>query len=300
MTQLEPAVPVAKVRSNSLWADAWRRLRKNRMAVACGAIFLAVCLFSFLGPILAHWILGVDAVSQDPLMGAVAPSWHHWFGTDRLGRDMMIRTMDGGRIAIMIGLIGTSVALAIGVTWGAVAGYLGGRVDSAMMRIVDVLYAFPTVVFVIVIMGVYQTKSIVILFMLIAAISWLTMARIVRGQVLSLRNREYIEAARCLGVPTGRILWRHIIPNTLGPIIVYATLSIPSVMLTEAFLSFLGLGVQAPQASWGTLVSEGANLIVVYPWVLIGPGLIMSLTIFALNFLGDGLRDAFDPQMRKD
>lgn len=300
MSELEPAVPVSrKIRSNSLWADAWRRLRKNRMAVACGVIFLAVCLFSFLGPIVAGWF-GLDAISQDTKLSAVAPSLHHWFGTDRLGRDMMVRTMQGGRIAITIGLVGTAVALVIGVTWGAVAGYFGGKVDEVMMRIVDVLYAFPTLVFVIVIMGVFQTKSITILFMLIAAVSWLTMARIVRGQVLSLRHREYIEAARSLGVPTRRILWRHVIPNTLGPIIVYATLSIPSVMLTEAFLSFLGLGVQAPRASWGTLVSEGANLIVVYPWVLIGPGLVMSLTIFALNFLGDGLRDAFDPQMRKD
>jgi oligopeptide transport system permease protein len=286
--------------SQSLWADAWRRLKKNRMAVVCGLIFFAVCLFAFVGPLLASWIAGLDGSTQNTAIGAAGPTWQHWMGTDTLGRDMMVRTMQGGQIAIIVGLTATAVALLIGVTWGAVSAYAGGKVDEAMMRIVDVLYAFPTVVFVIVIMAVTETKSLVVLFALIGAISWLNMARIVRGQVLSLRHREFVEAARCIGVPTRLILARHIVPNTLGPIIVYSTLSIPSVMLTEAFLSFLGLGVQAPRASWGTLVTEGASQILVYPWVLIGPGLVMGITIFALNFLGDGLRDALDPQMRKD
>jgi len=281
----------------SLSADAWRRLRANRMAVACGAAFAAICVFSFAGPLLAGWIAGLDAVSQDTALGASAPSWHHWFGTDLLGRDMMVRTMAGGRMAIAVALTATLVALVIGVSWGAVAGYAGGRIDELMMRIVDILYAFPTVVFVIVVMAVFDTRSIVVLFALIGAIQWLTMARIVRGQVMSLRHREFVEAARCVGVSPPRIVFRHIVPNCLGPIIVYATLSIPGVMLTEAFLSFLGLGVQAPRASWGTLVDEGAQLVAIYPWILIGPGLAMSITIFALNFLGDGLRDAFDPQL---
>ncbi len=246
----------------SLWVDAWRRLKKNRMAVICGAIFGLVCLFSFLGPIIAGWF-GVDGLTQNYDVGAAGPSATHWMGTDSLGRDMLVRTMIGGRIAITVGLVATAVALVIGVSWGAVAAYAGGKIDEVMMRFVDIMYAFPTVVFVIVIMAVIDSRSIVLLFMLIGAISWLNMARIVRGQVLSLRHREFIEAARCIGVPTPRIIARHVVPNTLGPIIVYATLSIPSVMLTEAFLSFIGLGVQAPLASWGTLVTEGAGQILV-------------------------------------
>jgi oligopeptide transport system permease protein len=294
-----PAAPKNQV-SQSLWADAWRRLKKNRMAVGCSIVFLIIFLFSFLGPTIMDWTTGLDTVTQDKSAFAAAPSWEHPFGTDSLGRDMLVRTMDGGQIAIIVGFVGTLVALVIGVSWGAVAAYAGGKVDEVMMRVVDVLYAFPTVVFVIVIMAVFETKSIYLLFALIGAISWLNMARIVRGQVLSLRHREFVEAARALGASPVRIISRHIVPNTLGPVIVYSTLSLPSVMLTEAFLSFLGLGVQAPNASWGTLVTEGASQILVAPWTLIGPGLVMSITIFSLNFLGDGLRDALDPQMRKD
>jgi oligopeptide transport system permease protein len=289
-----------KPRSNSLWADAWRRLRKNRMAVACGAIFLFMCMFSFAGPLLAERFAGVDGLSQDARLGATAPSWSHWFGTDQLGRDMLVRTMQGGRLAIIVAITATAMSMVIGVIFGATAGYVGGRTDNAMMRFVDIMYAFPTLVFVIVIAAVLDSKSIVLVFALIGAVSWLTMARIVRGQVLSIRHREFVEAARCLGASTPRILFRHIVPNTLGAVVVYATATLPGVMLTEAFLSFLGVGVQAPSASWGTLVSEGAGVIAVYPWMLVAPGLIMSVTIFALNFLGDGLRDAFDPQMRKD
>ncbi|HEY8143817.1 MAG TPA: ABC transporter permease [Kofleriaceae bacterium] len=300
MSEVATTAPAVKRRSNSLWADAWRRLRKNRMAIACGAIFLFMCAFSFAGPLLASWIGGIDGLSQDARLGATSPSWSHWFGTDQLGRDMLVRTMQGGQIAIVVAVVATLMSVVIGVTYGSVAGYAGGRTDEAMMRFVDVMYAFPTLVFVIVIAAVLDSKSIVLLFALIGGISWLTMARIVRGQVLSLAHREFVEAARCLGASTSRILFRHIVPNTLGPVVVYATATMPGVMLTEAFLSFLGVGVQAPRASWGTLVSEGAGVIAVYPWMLVGPGIIMSVTIFALNFLGDGLRDAFDPQMRKD
>ncbi|MEM9490478.1 MAG: ABC transporter permease, partial [Myxococcota bacterium] len=271
--------------SQSLWVDAWRRLKKNRMAVYCAVLFTIICLFSFAGPMLAGWIAGIDGTQQNAILGAVPPSWQHWMGTDNLGRDMMVRTMEGGQIAILVGFVATVVAFIIGVSWGAVAAYAGGRVDEIMMRIVDVLYAFPVVVFVIVIMAVLENRSLYILFALIGAVSWLTMARIARGQVMLLRSREFVDAARSLGVPTGRILFRHIVPNALGPIIVYATLSLPNVMLTEAFLSFLGIGVQAPRASWGTLVTEGVSQIAVSPWLLVGPGLIMGLTIFALNFL---------------
>jgi oligopeptide transport system permease protein len=285
---------------NSLWSDPWRRLRKNRMAVGCGVIFYAVFMFSFLGPTVARMVAGLDGIQLDVALGAAPSSLQHWMGTDPLGRDMMLRIMEGGQWAIWAGFTATLVALVIGVAWGAIAGYVGGKTDEVMMRIVDVLYAFPTVVFVIIIMAVLETVSLIVLFALIGAISWLNMARIVRGQVLSLRHREFVEAAQCLGATTPRIVFRHIVPNTLGPVIVYSTLALPSVMLTEAFLSFLGLGVQAPLASWGTLVTEGASQIAVNPWTLIFPGVLMGLTIFALNFLGDGLRDALDPQMRKD
>jgi oligopeptide transport system permease protein len=287
------------VKPASPWSDAWRRLRKNRMAVVCGLLFLLICAFCFIGPIVFKWITGYDGTHQNARVGATPPSWRHWMGTDILGRDLLVRTMDGGQIAIIVGLTATAVALVVGVTWGAVAAWRGGKVDEVMMRFVDVLYALPSTVFVLVIMGTLQTKSTTMLFLLIGLISWLTMARIVRGQVLSLKHREFVEAARALGVPTWRILFKHIVPNTLGPIIVYTTLAIPGVMLQEAFLSFLGLGVQAPNASWGTLVEEGSKQIVVYPWILIGPGVVMALTIFTLNFLGDGLRDALDPQTRK-
>ena len=283
----------------SLWGDAWRRLRKNRMAVACTGLFAAIALFCFLGPIVAGGF-GLDATTIDVARGASPPSLAHPFGTDLLGRDMLVRVMTGGQIAILVAFTATLVALVIGVAWGAIAAYAGGRVDYVMMRVVDALYGFPTVVFVIVIMSVFQTRSVVALFALIGGISWLTMARQTRAQVLSLRHREFVEAARAIGARPSRILFRHIVPNALGVIIVAATASLPSVMLTEAFLSFIGLGVQAPLASWGTLVTEGSSQIAVYPWVLVGPGVVMGLTIMALNFLGDGLRDALDPRTRKD
>jgi oligopeptide transport system permease protein len=284
--------------TGSLWEDAWRRLRKNRAAIACGALVIAMIVFCVLGPILASAIAGLDGNTQDTELGASPPSWRHWFGTDPLGRDMLVRTMLGGRLALTVALIATTVAVLIGVSWGAIAAYAGGRVDFLMMRIVDVLYGFPVVVFVIVVMAVLATKSILVLFLLIGSINWLTMARIVRGQVRSLRQREFVEAARAIGARPVRIIGRHLVPNALGPIIVYTTLQLPAVMLTEAFLSFIGLGVQAPAASWGTLVAEGAGVMRVFPWLLVAPGLVMAATIFALNFLGDGLRDALDPQTR--
>ena len=285
--------------TRSLWDDAWRRLRRNRMALACAGYVAFIIVFCVAGPWLAAAIGGLDATAQDHTLGATGPSWDHPFGTDPLGRDMLVRVMLGGRLALLVALIATAVAVVVGISWGAISAYAGGRVDFVMMRIVDVLYGFPVVVFVIVVMAVLGTKSLVVLFLLIGAINWMTMARIVRGQVMSLRHREFVEAARALGAGTGRILSRHLIPNCLGPIIVYTTLQMPHVMLTEAFLSFIGLGVQAPEASWGTLVAEGAEKMRVFPWLLVAPGIVMATTIFALNFLGDGLRDALDPQTRK-
>ena len=275
----------------------WRRWRANRMAVWSGAVFAAVALACFLGPVLAG-ALGVDGTSIDAQLGATPPSAAHWFGTDPLGRDLLVRVMIGGRIAIVVALVTTAIAVAFGATYGAVAAYAGGRIDNLMMRVVDALYGFPTVVFIIVVMAVTGARSLVALFALIGAISWLTMARVARGQVLVLRASEFVEAARALGVPPGRILARHVLPNAAGPVIVYATLALPQVMLTEAFLSFLGLGVQAPLASWGTLVTEGSSQIVVYPWLLVFPGAAMAVAIVSLNFVGDGMRDAFDPRAR--
>lgn len=293
------ATPAIANTANSLWSDSWKRLRKNRMAVICSVFVIFVMLACFIGPTLAFHIAGLDPKVQDTANMAAAPSWQHWLGTDTLGRDMLVRVLDGGRIALSIGFVATFIAIIIGVTWGATAGYVGGKVDMVMMRIVDVLYGFPTLAFVIVLQATLGAKGTFVLFAVIGAISWLNMARIVRAQVLSLRHREFVEAARSLGASDVRILFLHIVPNVLGVVIIYATLSMPHVMLTEAFLSYIGLGVQAPESSWGTLVTEGSAYVLAYPWLLIGPGVAMSLTIFALNFLGDGLRDALDPKSLK-
>ena len=229
-------------------------------------------------------------------------TWTHPMGTDISGRDQFARVLQGGQISLFVGILSTLVSLLIGVTYGAVAGYLGGRVDNVMMRIVDVLYSLPYVIVVIVLLSMFRSQTprgqLILLFIALGSVSWLTMARIVRGQVLSLKNQEFVLAARATGVSTRRIIFRHLIPNTLGPVIVYATLTIPQIMLTEAFLSFLGFGVQAPLASWGSLASDGIQNIAIFPWQLIFPGATMALTLFSLNFLGDGLRDALDPQMR--
>jgi len=280
----------------SLWSDAWARLRRNRMAVFAGGFLLVMCTLAALAP----WLPFLsDPAAQDLARGATPPTFSHWFGTDELGRDLFARVLHGGRISMLVGLVGTLVSLLIGVTWGAVAGYVGGRTDDLMMRVVDVLYALPYI-FLVILLLVFFSKSLLMLFVALGLVQWLTMARIVRGQVLSLKHQTFVEAARALGASDLAIVFRHIVPNTLGPVIVYTTLTVPAVILQEAFLSFLGLGVQPPNASWGTLVSDGAKLLALFPWLVLFPGLAMSLTLLAFNFLGDGLRDALDPQGRRD
>lgn len=298
----------------SLWRDAWRRLLRNKLAVFGLIVVILIALASLIGPPIIRWATGYtyDYIPRDPdLIRAFPPftapdgsfSWAHPMGTDTAGRDLLARVLIGGRISLLVGIISTLVSLVIGVAYGATAGYLGGRVDNVMMRIVDVLYALPYMMIVIVLLAVFGQRSpmgqLILLFIALGSVSWLTMARIVRGQVISLKNQEFILAARATGVSTPKIIFRHLIPNALGPVIVYATLTVPSVMLQEAFLSFLGLGVQAPLSSWGSLVAEGIQNIAIFPWQMIFPGAAMALTLFSLNFLGDGLRDALDPQMRK-
>jgi oligopeptide transport system permease protein len=302
------------VRGTSLWRDAWRRLIRNKLAVFGMIIVCIIVLASIIGPSIIKAATGFeyDTIPKDSKLVQSFPpftdasgnfSWEHPMGTDSAGRDMLARVLQGGRISMMVGLISTIVSLIIGISWGASAGYLGGKTDDVMMRVVDVLYAIPYMMIVIVLLAFFGGKSplqqIFLLFAALGAVSWLTMARIVRGQIISLKNQEFVLAARATGVSTPKIIFRHLVPNALGPVIVYATLTIPSVMLQEAFLSFLGLGVQAPYASWGSLAQEGIQNIAVFPWQLIFPGVTMALTLFSLNFLGDGLRDALDPQMRK-
>ncbi|MBK7704566.1 MAG: ABC transporter permease [Acidobacteria bacterium] len=312
------------VKGASLWADAWKRLLKNKLAVF-GLIVMAVMAVAVIfGPWIIERLTGFtfDFIPpESDLTRSFPPSMKHPMGTDDAGRDILARVLQGGRISLMVGIISTLVSLVIGVSYGAVAGYVGGFIDNLMMRIVDILFSIPYILIVIVLLAVFGKENtpdwirsisaffggennqglsqIFLLFFALGCVSWLTMARVVRGQILSLKNQEFVLAARATGVSTPAIIFRHLVPNALGPVIVYATLTIPSVMLTEAFLSFLGIGVQPPFASWGSLAADGIKSIGIYPWQMIFPGVTMALTLFSLNFLGDGLRDALDPQTRK-
>jgi oligopeptide transport system permease protein len=320
-----PSVTLRELqKGSSLWTDAWRRLRKNRAAVVSGVVLIALIIACLLVPELSRW----QYDKADLTVGATPPSAAHWMGTDYFGRDMMARVFFGGRISFAVGIVATLVSFVIGVSWGGIAGYFGGKVDAIMMRIVDVLYTFPFLILVILLMvffandktflytvwkaglGIFVAHpedpsyfpifQIVIVFAALGGISWLTMARIVRGQVISLRSQPFVEAARSVGAGHAALIFRHLVPNALGPIIVYTTLTIPEVMMTEAFLSFLGLGTQEPLSSWGLLASTGADAMNLYPWQLVFPALMLALTLFCFNFLGDGLRDALDPRIRKD
>lgn len=313
-TLIGPTADAPPVEGTSLWRDAYKRLRRNRLAVFGFAVVCVIVLASAIGPAIIERTTGFtyDYIPTDQALVTALPpftaadgsfAWTHPMGTDDAGRDILARVLLGGRISLMVGVISTFVSLVIGIAVGATAGYVGGRVDEAIMRAVDVLYSIPYMMVVIVLLAFFGGRSpigqLFLLFVALGAVSWLTMARIVRGQVMSLKSQEFVLAARATGVPGFRIILRHLVPNTLGPVIVYATLTIPSVMLLESFLSFLGLGVQAPLASWGSLAADGIQNLAVYPWQLICPGLTMAVTLFSLNFLGDGLRDALDPQMRK-
>ncbi len=307
MSPSEPATPSLSVppasghslqeaeKGHSLWQDAWHRLRKNRMAVLGGVFILIMGLASLIGPAMVTH----GYQEQNLELRESPPSSEHWLGTDKLGRDLLARVLYGGRISLTVGLVATAVSLTIGVLYGTLSGFCGGKVDAVMMRLVDILYALPFTIFVILLM-VFFGRDIRLMFLAIGAVEWLTMARIVRGQVLSLRKQEFIEACIALGLPLHRIILRHLAPNVLGPVIVYSTLTIPAVMLLEAFLSFLGLGVQEPMCSWGSLIKEGAEIMEEAPWLLIFPGSLFAMTLFSLNFLGDGLRDALDPRASKD
>ena len=289
MTRLEREQ--ASTDARSLGRDAWERLCANRMARIGGGLFVGIALLCLIGP----FFVPHSHETTQLAYGAQAPSWTHWFGTDELGRDILVRTLIGGRISIGVGFAATMVALLIGVVYGMIAGYYGGRMEAAMMRFVDTLYALPFTIIVI-LLTVLLGRSILLIFLAIGAVEWLTMARIVRGQTKALRKQTFVDAAIVAGVPTRRILGRHILPNLLSPVIVFTTLTIPAVILLESVISFLGLGVQPPMSSWGILINEGAVKLDIYPWMLIFPALFFSLTIFALNFVGDGLRDAMDPR----
>ena len=285
---------LATIRGRSLWDDAGRRLLRNRAAVVSMVVLGLLVLLAVVGPYLTPF--AYDQVDkQDVWLPPLAGG--HLLGSDALGRDLLARLLMGLRVSLAIGLVATVVSLVIGVAWGATAGYVGGKLDEAMMRFVDVLYSLPFIFFVILLMVTFGS-NIVLIFVAIGAVEWLTMSRIVRGQTLTLKNKEFVEAARAAGLGRGAIIARHIVPNLLGPVVVYVTLTIPAVILAESFLSFLGLGVQPPMASLGTLIAGGAQDMELAPWLLVFPSLVMVATLMCFNFIGDGLRDAIDPKDR--
>lgn len=280
--------------STTYWQDVWRRLKKNRMAMAGLCMIVLIITLAIFGPIISPYTYS----DQDLNATNRPPSAAHWFGTDNLGRDLLTRVLFGARISLSVGFVASFIILTIGVIYGGIAGFFGGWLDNLMMRIVDILWAVPLTLFVILLM-VVMGPGLLTIFVALGSVYWVGMARIVRGQIISLKNQEFVLAARTIGASPWRILLRHLIPNAMGPIIVTVTLNIPNAIFTEAFLSFIGLGVSAPMASWGVLASEGAQSIRAYPWQIFFPALAISLTMLAFNFLGDGLRDALDPRMRR-
>jgi oligopeptide transport system permease protein len=293
------------VQGRSLWVDAWHRLLRNRAAVVSIVLLFMIALMALLAPLLSQYAYNVVdytniSCAPDWWPGHDAPCYAggtHWFGTDSVGRDLFVRVLYGARVSLAVGLVATLVSLVIGVSYGAVAGYFGGRIDALMMRIVDILYSLPFIFFVIILMVVFN-RNFFLLFVAIGAVEWLTMARIVRGQTISIKQKEFVEAARAGGVGSWGIIFGHIVPNVLGPVVVYVTLTIPSVILAESFLSFLGLGIQEPLTSLGVLIADGKDQIETASWTLIFPAACMAVLLFCFNFVGDGLRDALDPKDR--
>jgi oligopeptide transport system permease protein len=296
MTNVLAADAAPEVKGRSLWANAWNRFLHNKAAAASAVIFCLIAVVCFVAPHLG--MRTQESISYEfGLNAAPDLSQGYLFGTDGNGRDLFVRSLYGGQVSLMVGFTATLVSLVIGVIWGATAGFIGGRLDGFMMRIVDILYSLPFIFFVIMLAVVFGPR-ITLIYIAIGAVSWLDMARIVRGQTISIRRREFIEAAEASGVSKWRIITRHIIPNCLGPVVVYVTLTVPQVILLESFISFLGMGVQEPDSSWGTLVSEGAEVMEIAPWALFGPAAMLAVTLLCLNFIGDGLRDALDPKDR--
>jgi oligopeptide transport system permease protein len=290
-----PTTATVEVKGRSLWANARHRFLKNKAAVVGLIVLGLIALACFGAPYLG--LRDQDDINWDMIQSAPDLAQGYFFGTDSNGRDLFVRTLYGGQVSLTVGIVSTFVSLIIGTLYGATAGFLGGRADGMMMRVVDMLYSIPFIFFVI-LLTVFFGRKFVLIYVAIGAVNWLDMARIVRGQTLSIKRKEYIEAAHASGVSNWRIITRHIIPNCLGPVVVYMTLTVPVVILTESFISFLGMGVQEPQSSWGTLVAEGADNLEIAPWQVFGPGAVLAITLLALNFVGDGLRDALDPKDR--
>ena len=287
--------PGKENKSNSLLSDAWRVLKKNKAAATSAWVMVVMCLMVIIGPLVSPFALDQTDWYQISARPDLASG--HIFGTDNLGRDLFVRVMHGGRVSLMVGLVATMVSVIIGVSYGSISGFIGGKTDAIMMRVVDVLYAMPFLFFVILLM-VFFGRSIFLIFVAIGAVNWLDIARIVRGQTLNLKGKEFVDAARVGGATTTRIIFKHIVPNLLGLVVVYVALTVPQVILVESFLSFLGLGVQEPMTSWGALVNQGARQMETSPWMLLFPGMFLAATLFCFNFIGDGLRDALDPKDR--
>ena len=285
----------ALVQGRSLWSDARLRFTRNKAALISLGLLLFVSLACVVGP----WLLphAFDSADWDAM--SAAPSWKnaHFWGTDDAGRDLLVRCLVGGRVSLTVGLLATLASVSLGIVWGATAGFIGGKVDALMMRVVDMMYAIPYLLIAILLVTILGREFYLVV-LTITVFSWMDMARVVRGQTLSLRSMEYVEAARAMGVSTTRIIFRHIVPNLLGVVVIYTTVTVPGVILTESVLSFLGLGIQEPMTSWGVLIQDGAKAMEVTPWILLFPAGLLSVTLYCFNFIGDGLRDALDPKER--
>ena len=293
--RLNAPVLEALVQGRSLWSDARLRFMRNKAALISLGLLLFVALACVIGP----WLLphAFDSADWDAM--SAAPSWKnaHFWGTDDAGRDLLVRCLVGGRVSLTVGLLATLASVSLGIVWGAAAGFIGGKVDALMMRIVDMMYAIPYLLIAILLVTILGREFYLVV-LTITVFSWMDMARVVRGQTLSLRSMEYVEAARAMGVSTTRIIFRHIVPNLLGVVVIYTTVTVPGVILTESVLSFLGLGIQEPMTSWGVLIQDGAKAMEVTPWILLFPAGLLSVTLYCFNFIGDGLRDALDPKER--